>query len=179
MEIWKQIPDTNNMYYVSSFGRVYSKHTNKLRKLFKHNNGYLLVDYKNVHGKKITKKVHRLVAELFIPKPSDDLIVNHIDGDKTNNHIWNLEWVTHKENTQHMLKYGLKKSFPNNLPHKGKPILCIELDKIFNSMHEASKALSIPQRNISKACHGKRKHAGGYTWKFIQIGGQDNELYGH
>ena len=150
-EIWQPIPNTNSMYYISSLGRVYSKHT---------------------------KKIHRLVAELFITRHSENLIVNHIDGNKTNNHVSNLEWVTYKENTQHMLNNNLKKSFPNNLPNKEKPVLCVELNKEFNSMQEASRVLGIPQSSISKVCRGERKLAGGYTWKYIE-GEKDNEVLGY
>lgn len=167
-ECWKPIPETNNLLYISTFGRVYSKHTNRFRKPYKDGKGYLMVDYRNTQNKRLCKKVHRLVAELFLYKRSHNLIVNHIDGDKTNNHISNLEWVTHKENTQHMLRHGLKTSFPNNLPHKEQPVLCVELDKVFKSMREASKSVGVPQSNISKVCRGQRKSAGGYTWKYIE-----------
>lgn len=177
-EIWQPIPNTNSMYYISSLGRVYSKHTNNFRKPYKDTKGYLMVDYRNIANRRITKKIHRLVAELFITRHSENLIVNHIDGNKTNNHVSNLEWVTYKENTQHMLNNNLKKSFPNNLPNKEKPVLCVELNKEFNSMQEASRVLGIPQSSISKVCRGERKLAGGYTWKYIE-GEKDNEVLGY
>lgn len=145
-ECWKPIPETNNLLYISTFGRVYSKHTNRFRKPYKDGKGYLMVDYRNTQNKRLCKEVHRLVAELFLYKRSHNLIVNHIDGDKTNNHISNLEWVTHKE----------------------QPVLCVELDKVFKSMREASKSVGVPQSNISKVCRGQRKSAGGYTWKYIE-----------
>jgi hypothetical protein len=167
-EMWKVIPNTNDMYYVSSFGRVYSKKTNKLRKLYSDNKGYLQVDYVNVQGKRITRKVHRLVAELFVPGQSPSLVVNHKDGVKTNNLVDNLEWVTPQQNTIHMLVNNLKTKFPNNLPNKAQKVLCVELGVIYNSLQDASKTLGIHQSNITKVCQGTRKTAGGYTWQYIK-----------
>lgn len=121
MEIWKSIKDYPD-YEVSSYGRVRSIDryiTNSLNRTifykskilkFSHNNktGYNQVAlYKN---KKIkTFSIHRLVAETFIPNPNNYLEVNHIDGDKTNNHVENLEWVTRKENITHAITTGLTK----------------------------------------------------------------------
>lgn len=69
-------------------------------------NGYLYITPK-VNGKNKNLKVHRLVAELFIPNPDNKPCVNHIDGDKQNNCVDNLEWCTHSENMKHAVKLGL------------------------------------------------------------------------
>ena len=169
-ELWVAIPETNSMMFVSNFGNVYSLYSKNYRKPYPDTKGYLMIDYTDSTNKRITKKIHRLVAELFIHKSNENLIVNHIDGNKQNNHVNNLEWVTHKANTQHMLLHGLKKKFPNNLPHKAKRVLCVELDKVFESMCDASKITGVPQANISKVCRGVRNTAGGYTWKYIDKG---------
>ena len=68
--------------------------------------GYLAVSVKEC-GRKRTLYVHRLVAEAFLGTPSDANEVNHLDGDKTNNHAQNLEWTTHSQNLQHAARHGL------------------------------------------------------------------------
>ena len=89
---WKQVPNTE--YYVSNMGEVlgYKK------QILKH---CLLNGYKTVNIHKRTTKIHRLVADLFVPNPDNKPCVNHKDGDKLNNCASNLEWVTHSENIRH------------------------------------------------------------------------------
>lgn len=122
MEIWKDIPDYEKQYQVSNYGRVRTldriikngkKSTRLIKgqvlKIKKATNGYLLVHLNKEHKAK-TVRVHRLVAMAFIPTSSFDLDVNHLDGDKHNNHFKNLEWVTRSENIKHAHKIGLNKS---------------------------------------------------------------------
>lgn len=106
-EIWKEVFDYEGLYWVSNKGRVKSKR--KLRKISTKKDGYL---YVSLSKKGIVKTflVHRLVAITFIQKTHKKTEVNHIDGDKTNNHVSNLEWVTSSENTKHAYMIGLQKS---------------------------------------------------------------------
>lgn len=128
-EIWKEIEGFEGRYEVSNLGRIrtvkniqrfWSKTsgewkleeriiaTNKIRKSFKNNSGYLRVGLKDKDKLK-TCLVHQLVAQAFIPNLENKKNVNHINGDKTDNRVENLEWVTQKENMKHAVQTGLSK----------------------------------------------------------------------
>ena len=103
MEEWKEIPGYEGLYEVSNKGNVRNVRRNKLLRLSKNNYGYIQVSlYKN--GIKTGPKVHRLVAEAFIPNPDNLPMINHKDEDKTNNNVDNLEWCDVKYNNN----YGTK-----------------------------------------------------------------------
>lgn len=120
MEIWKTIPETDGLYSVSNFGNVRRNehyttvkpniqktnetvafYKEKLVKPYKDSSGYLVVSIRGIKGNTIRKKIHRLVAQAFIPNPNGYDTVNHIDENKMNNSLENLEWVTAKENANH------------------------------------------------------------------------------
>lgn len=102
MEIWKEISGYNGRYQVSSWGRVRNVETGKLLKPYKNSKGYLKVGLK-VHGKRVPDKhrVNRLVAKAFIENPNNLPQVNHKDGNKENNSVTNLEWITNSDNMKH------------------------------------------------------------------------------
>ena len=119
-EMWKSIRGYEGLYEVSNLGRVRSlkRATTRgvvLKQTVKH--GYMQVCLSK-DGTPSTKRVHRLVAEAFIANPMDKPVVNHINGDKTNNAVSNLEWATNSENELHSFRVLGKK--PNS-PWKGKP----------------------------------------------------------
>src|SRR5574344_120307 len=104
MEEWKEIKGYEN-YFVSNFGNV--KHNDKIKSQF-NNRGYKCVDlYKNNQRKHF--KVHKLVYMTFIVEYNYKLDINHIDGNKENNNINNLEVCTRKENLEHAVRLGLNK----------------------------------------------------------------------
>ena len=107
-EEWRPIKGYEGLYKVSNMGRVKSLYYGKER-ILKTRNG--LHGYKHVilskQATKKTSRVHRLVAEAFIPNPMNLPVVNHLDGNKHNNCVFNLEWCTVKENTNHAIKTGL------------------------------------------------------------------------
>jgi hypothetical protein len=105
-EIWKDIPNYENKYQVSSLGRVKSLKCGNLLSDRLTDRGYnTAVLYLN--GKPKTFKVHRLVAFAFIDNKENKPFINHKDGNKLNNRIDNLEWVTHSENIRHAYSMGL------------------------------------------------------------------------
>ena len=111
-EKWLLITNWEN-YAVSNTGKIKNIKTGKLLKLFENKSGYLTVSLCQ-NRKQATFRVHRLVALMFIDNPDCKKEVNHKDGNKKNNNINNLEWMTHKENDAHARKNGLK--------HENKPV---------------------------------------------------------
>jgi hypothetical protein len=114
-ELWSEIIEDN--YLVSSLGKVYSITKDKLMKTRFDKQGYEVLVLHTKNGA-VNRSVHRLVAKAFIPNPCNLPMVNHIDGDKTNNMVCNLEWSTSSRNNQHAFDTGLRKSGENH--HKAK-----------------------------------------------------------
>lgn len=172
MEIWKDINGYEGKYQVSNKGQVKSIAKNKeliLKQSFKNKRGcsYPKVNLYDKYGKGKSYRVHRLVAETFIPNPYNLPCVNHIDGDKTNNNVSNLEWCSYSENTKHAYDTNLI------LPHMQKAIekqkrkiLCHQNNKVYNSITEAGKELNLNISKISLVCKGARTHTGGYTFEY-------------
>ena len=175
-EKWRDIKGYEGLYQVSNLGRIKS-----LPKKIKMRNQYteiemILKPVKDKYGyyhitlckekeKNKSRQIHRLVAETFIPNLQNKPQINHINGIKTDNRIENLEWVTAKENTQHMLKLGLKKNF------RRKKINQYDLEgnfiKQWNSMTLASKCIGLTgNSHICSCCKGERKTAGGFIWRY-------------
>lgn len=157
----ENLPDINNEvkyiyinkikteYQITSSGDVYSlnyNHTGKKRKLKtrKNHSGYHLIGIR-VNGKCYVKQVHRLVADAFIPNPENKPQVNHINGNKDDNSVNNLEWVTAKENILHAIKTNLKpvgeKSYLAKITEKQ----AIEISELL-----VENKLSVPE--ICKKC---------------------------
>ena len=108
-EVWKDIEGYEGLYQVSNKGRVKSFHfgKEKILKPYLRANGYLMLCLQ-VDKIKAHFIIHRLVATAFIPNPVNLPVVNHIDGNKQNNCVENLEWTTYSENEKHAYKLGLK-----------------------------------------------------------------------
>jgi hypothetical protein len=107
MEIWKDIKDYEGIYEISAQGHVRRKSSGLIHKKRLNKDGYVKATLTK-NGKAKDFRVHRLVAEAFIPNPEDKPTVNHKDGIKTANFIDNLEWATRSEQTQHSYDLGLK-----------------------------------------------------------------------
>ena len=109
-EVWLDLKGLEDYYKISSFGKVWSKRTNKVVKPTLLENGYLRLNSK-INGTVIRFRIHRAVAENFLEESREDQVyVNHIDGNKQNNHYTNLEWCTASENQRHARRNGLFKN---------------------------------------------------------------------
>lgn len=107
IEIWKPVKDFETSYEVSSFGQVRSYRTKQILKTYQINSGYSSIKF-TIKGERTSHLIHRLVAIAFLPKEEHKKYVNHIDGNKTNNHVSNLEWCTMSENLKHAFKMNLR-----------------------------------------------------------------------
>lgn len=101
MEKYRDVAGYEGLYQVTSCGRVYSVNKKKFLCQEETEKHYLRVDLLDRNGKRKHHKVHRLVAKAFIPNPDGKDQVNHKDGNKFNNSVTNLEWVTDEENKKH------------------------------------------------------------------------------
>ena len=168
-EIWRDVENYEGLYQVSNLGRVKSFPRNgtiKQERILKQtidNNGYLIVGlHKNNKAKKVC--VHWLVANAFIPKEKEYEVINHIDGNKFNNKLSNLERCTQSHNVKESYRLGLEK------PTNEKKVL--QYDKNGNFIREwksgceAGRQLKISQANISACCRKVAKSAGKYIWRF-------------
>lgn len=175
-------------YDIYPNGSVFSHKSNRFLKPIVHANGYAFVELFNEFGSKI-KSIHRLVAEAFLPNPNNYPCVNHKDENPLNNNADNLEWCTHKYNSN----YGTcKKRRVNNtdytkpiykeLAHTNsmrmrKAVVQCDLNgtelNVFESATEAFRVTGI--RHITEVCKGSkvRKTAGGYIWKYFEKGCDD------
>lgn len=145
--LWHRIDETN--FEISTSGSVRNM-INKMQRQLRAGgtSPYLMVQVYIGNGKRKNYLVHRLVAKYFIPNPSEKEQVNHIDKNKTNNHVSNLEWVTPKENMKHHYENGGIKN--NNQTYKGKfgidhnrskKIICDGI--VYNGISEASRITGI------------------------------------
>ena len=109
MEVWKIIPSTNGKYEASNYGRIRNAKNLKVLKVQDNIHGYYNLVLHVIPTIPLNARVHRLVAEAFLGECPEGYVVNHKDGNKHNNNIENLEYVTPSENNLHALRNGLRK----------------------------------------------------------------------
>ena len=180
-EYWSQIPGFPD-YLISDHGHILSYKRGDWRYLnpYLGKNGYL---YVNLRANNITirRYIHRLVAETFIPNSENKPVVNHIDGDKTNNFVSNLEWCTDKENSKHAYALGLSR-LPDPeiyLRTHRTPVKLTNLDTgetfIFESQAEAADTLGIDRSHLNMALKKRCSHAKRYAVEYLNEEGYNDD----
>lgn len=163
MEVWKTIEDFPN-YSVSSDGRVRKDSSGKILIATRDSRGYPSLSLKDENGWH-TKMVHRLVAKAFVENPYEKRSVNHIDGNKSNNHISNLEWVTNSENMSHAYATGLKHR-PDYAGSPKQRVRIKETGEIFESVGECARAIGGDQAHIFNCLSGRYHTHKGYHYEY-------------
>ena len=170
------IPDFPE-YKINENGEVFSKYKYKtsivtddwrpVKQVLDKKVGYFLVTLVNAKTKvRKNQFIHRLLCQAFIPNPLNKPQVNHIDGNKQNNQLVNLEWATSKENSQHAVDLGL-----TTFTSCEKAIVQIDLStgcviREFKSLQEAETITKVARQNISKVVRGLRNKAGNFGWQY-------------
>lgn len=187
-EIWKDVIGYEGLYEVSNFGRIKSKERvvnnskgkrivkSKILSPFISNSGYYAIVLHKTRPVFKLNYIHRLVANAFLPNKNNLEQINHIDGNKLNNNVFNLEWCSRSDNIKHAIKIGLisKDTLIEQIKQMNKivrkPILQIKNGEIiaeYESTVIAGKQFSKnADRNISACARHKLKSAYGYQWEY-------------
>lgn len=165
-EIIRNILNYEKLYAITNKGRVWSYRTNKFLRLSDNGHGYQTVVLYGDDNKKKTFRIHRLVAEAFVPKPEGmenaKLDVAHLDDQRDNNVASNLCWMTRAQNldTEHFRELAKNRKYT--------PVRCVETGIIYKNQTAAAKAVGIHRYGINNALTGKQKTAGGYHWERVE-----------
>ena len=186
MEIWKPIVGTKGFIEVSNEGRVRSLLRGEPRVLKTQidNKGYHRIRV-TIEREKMSYKIHREVAKAFIPNPDNLPQVNHKDGNKSNNAVDNLEWITNIGNAHHAIENGLwanviEGSRKENESRK-RPVIgyftgeAISLSRRFESVSEAERFVG--SRHITDVLKGKRSRVKGWTFRYEEVSQSEDTHY--
>lgn len=168
---WRKIEGFER-YSVSDTGLVRNDRTGKILKESMATNGYSRIGIYDETGNIKWNGVHRYVAMAFIPNPENKPQVNHIDGNKQNNAVSNLEWVTSHENEVHKC-YVLKNI--RGVSSKARPVKCVETGEIFPSARLAALSINRCHNGIRECLSGKKLTSGGYHWVYADATEYEHE----
>lgn len=165
--IWKTIAGTDGEYHVSDTGLVKTTKTGRILRPSVSRHGYERVCLFKMDRER-RYRVHRLVAMAFIPNPDNLPQVNHKDGNKRNNHVSNLEWITNEDNMHHAKEHGLRAGHERFCESKKKRVIATNIASgeriVFDSILAARK--TIGTCHVQEVLKGIRQQAKGYTFAF-------------
>lgn len=173
MESWKKI-SVSPKYEVNSDGNILNSVTGKQLKPVVQSNGYTHVTLCDENGHHQTS-VHKIVATEFIPNPHGYSEINHIDGNKSNNRVDNLEWCDRRENMKHAYRTGLQKPNQSQITESlskavetlKRPIRDIETGECFSSIAECARSLNRTPGAVSAQLNGRSKTVSGRRYEFV------------
>ena len=157
----KDIIGYEGIYAADESGQIWSYRRKKFLNPFSNASSYPQVAL-YLNGKKKTYFVHRLIAETFLDNPDNKPHVHHIDGNRLNASLSNLQWVTQEENNND----EIHKARCNTRSRK---VLCVETNTIYNSLTEAAKTNNCSVGNICHCCQIESRTIAGYHWKYIEV----------
>ena len=181
-EVWKDIKGFEGMYQVSSLGHVKSLERQitgikskyikeRLLKQSPDGKGYLMV-WLYYRNKRLTRKVHRLVAEAFVPNHDCKPQIDHVNGNKKDNRSCNLRWCTGKENFHNPISYQRNsESKYGEKNHHARPVRQYSKDwefiKEWPCINDAVRSVGCSHSHIVQCCKGERKTTGGFCWSYV------------
>ena len=178
-EEWRDVKGYEGLYKVSSFGKVLSVATNKIKKEDVCRNGYIRVSlWKNNQQKHVL--LHRVVLGSFTKEHNKKEYVDHIDGNKTNNNLNNLRWCSMQENamnpitrhrksiskTGHVVSEETRKKIGTKNKQASKKVKCVETDTIYINIAEAERKTKASRGQITRSLQDQNKTANGCHWRY-------------
>lgn len=155
---WKTLPDISN-YRIFPDGKIYALHLDRFVSEYSSRDGYKKVTLRLDNKERKSYSVHRLVALAYINNPENKPTVNHIDGNKENNIVENLEWATRSEQVQHAWDNGLIKDIKSRreavINALGIRVVCLTTGEIFDSIGQACMKYGIKKSNLTRTCRGE------------------------
>ena len=157
-------PDSVSLYKINKEGDIYSLRSKRILNKLPHTLGYVQTYITNYYGGGRWYKLHRLVAMQFIANPHNLTDINHINGNKKDNRVENLEWLSHSDNIKHSYmvlgrKHNPKKSY--------KRVFCITTGIEYESFKSASESTGCKIPNICNCCKGNIKQTKGYKFRYV------------
>lgn len=170
LETWRAVKDYEGLYEVSSLGNVRNANSGRVLNACRHRSGYLSVMlYKSKKPKRFN--IHRLVASAFLNNSNNYEFVNHIDEDKSNNNVENLEWCSREHNMKHGTVSARLSKKRGHGARKGRPVIQIgdngETLRTFESIASASKETGTARTSIWECCNGIHIKANNSRWAYL------------
>lgn len=184
-EIWKDVVGFEGLYKISNYGRIiacerkihrekYGSYTipQKFLKPTYDKDNYLKTAFRNREGERFYFRVHRVVAEAFLPNENNLPEINHKDGVKDNNYVGNLEWCTTKYNINYSYNKLGRKGQNGGMNRRVQKInpKTLEVISEYESIREASESVGSKSTAINNCLNGRTKTSFGYIWRFVDEG---------